>query len=81
MTPITLTQADERADFPVGSIRWAQTQLNALHTTMLPFDVDGRDSAPLRAAIARFQSRHGLFVDGLIGPQTITALKLVGTRP
>lgn len=42
-------------------------------------DVAGSDSAfdaPLREAVVRFQTRHGLDADGIVGPATLSALNV-----
>ena len=70
-----------RHDLAVGSTEWVQAMLNALHVTMLPLVVDGQAGQLTRAAIARFQGQHGLYVDGIAGEQTIAALqKAIGSQ-
>ena len=41
-----------------------------------PVTDDGRYDAALEAAVRRFQSRHGLVVDGVVGPATRRALNI-----
>jgi L,D-transpeptidase YcbB len=46
-----------------------------------PWLPDDRFSAPLEAAVKRFQRRHGLYADGVVGPRTLAALNIpVETR-
>ncbi len=53
--------------------RWIQGTLNALGANPR-LDVDGSYGEHTRKAVRAFQASHGLFVDGLVGPQTIAAL-------
>lgn len=64
-----------RADNPEGTLAWAQAQLNALGMARPALIVDGIDGPATERAAAAFQSTHGLHVDGVIGPQTLAALK------
>jgi hypothetical protein len=54
-------------------VRWAQTCLNSFLGINLP--IDGVMSAPVRSAVRTFQERRGLPINGLIGPETETALR------
>ena len=59
--------------FPAGSAADLQWRLNRAGATPL-LDVDGLAGTLTRSAIAAFQGRHGLYVDGLLGPNTWAAL-------
>jgi hypothetical protein len=66
--------ATQRCDEPVGSIAWAQSRLNQLgygHPTLI---VDGLEGMLTERALARFQAAHGLYQDGILGPDTIRKL-------
>ena len=54
-------------------VRWAQTCLNSFLGMNLP--IDGVMSEPVRSAVRTFQERRGLPINGLIGPETETALR------
>ena len=70
-----------RHDLTVGSVEWTQAMLNALHVPPVPLIVDGQAGPLTRAAIARFQGQHGLFVDGSAGGATVAALqKALGSK-
>ena len=58
--------------FPAHSVAALQSDLNALIGAGLT--VDGWCGAKTRNAVAAFQSKKGLFVDGLIGPNTWAAI-------
>ena len=58
----------------VGGVAWAQTRLNAMKFARPPLVVDGDAGVKTRNAVAHFQSVKGLFVDGILGPNTIKAL-------
>lgn len=59
---------------PVGSIAWIQDTLNA--TGAQPhLDVDGDFGPQTEKAVVDFQTRHGLFIDGVPGPKTVAALQ------
>ena len=66
--------------YPVGttpiapSTLWVQKTLNRLKTVP-PLKEDGDCGPATRAAIARFQSLHHLFQDGIVGSATMTALQ------
>jgi putative chitinase len=53
---------------------WVQQTLNKLGTEP-PLNLDGSYGPVTVAAVKDFQRTHGLDADGLIGPQTITALE------
>ena len=57
--------------YPHGSVADLQWRLNKAGAALR---VDGFAGPATRAAIAAFQSKHGLYVDGLIGPKTWGAL-------
>ena len=59
--------------FPAGSAADLQWRLNRAGATPL-LDVDGLAGTLTRSAIAAFQGRHGLYVDGVLGPNTWAAL-------
>ena len=60
----------------VGSVAWIQAKLNKAGASP-PLGVDG-DWGPLtRAALINFQLKRRLSVDGIAGPQTLTALGAV----
>lgn len=68
-----------RHDLVVGSLEWAQMQLNAFHIQGMPaLTVDGIDGPETRMVMSSFQRTHGLMVDGELGPQTIGAMKKFG---
>lgn len=58
----------------VGSTLWVQRRLVTLGINST-LDCDGLNGPQTGAAVARFQSNRGLFVDGIAGPKTITALE------
>ena len=58
---------------PVEELLGAQARLNNLGFDAGP--VDGVDGSRTRAAVAEFQEKHGLTVDGICGPQTQAKLK------
>jgi hypothetical protein len=60
--------------YPHGSAADLQWLLNKAGATP-PLAVDGHPGALTRAALAAFQGKHGLFIDGLIGPKTWAALE------
>jgi peptidoglycan hydrolase-like protein with peptidoglycan-binding domain/DNA-binding CsgD family transcriptional regulator len=64
-----------------GEVRAIQRRLGALG--FRPGPVDGRFGAQTEEAVLAFQRRHGLSVDGIVGPQTRTHLRYHGdpTRP
>jgi hypothetical protein len=59
--------------FPTGSVKDLQWRLNDAGAQPA-LDVDGEAGKKTRDAIAAFQGKHGLFVDGLIGPATWASL-------
>lgn len=54
-------------------VEWIQQRLNRLHG--LDVDEDGIFGPATRAAVIEFQIRHNLATDGIVGPETMTALK------
>ena len=66
---------DARHDHEVGSLEWAQLELNALGIPTTPLIVDGIEGDATRAAVKAFQRARGIAVDGIVGPETIAALK------
>ncbi len=63
-----------RSDEPVGSISWAQARLNAIGAARPALAVDGLEGERTARAIVAFQAMHGLYQDGILGPQTVKAL-------
>jgi peptidoglycan hydrolase-like protein with peptidoglycan-binding domain len=51
-----------------GDVEKAQRRLNALGCNAGP--VDGKPGSWTKSAVIRFQSRHGLLTDGVLGPVT-----------
>ena len=68
------------AEYPVGSIAWAQQALNTLGARPA-LDIDGVAGPVTRAAVAKFQASARLRQDGLIGPQTTAALQAALAHP
>lgn len=64
---------DGREDEASVSIEWVQKRLRALGYTAAP--VDGVYGSRLKSAVKRFQREVGLKADGIIGDNTIRALK------
>ena len=64
---------ETNSGFPHGSAADLQWRLNKAGATP-PLAVDGWAGAKTRDAIAAFQGKHGLYVDGMIGPKTWAAL-------
>ena len=60
-------------------IRWVQHSLNKLLGPHLK--VDGILGSATRRAIKRFQQRHGLRIDGIVGGKTEAALTAAGAPP
>ena len=52
-----------------------QTVLNNVLNLHPPLEIDGKIGPKTRAAVIEFQKKHGLIVDGIIGPQTSRALQ------
>jgi peptidoglycan hydrolase-like protein with peptidoglycan-binding domain len=57
-------------------IKWVQQSLNQI--LGLKLSVDGIRGAQTRSAIRSFQQKHGLAIDGVVGPQTEQALIATG---
>jgi lysozyme family protein len=57
-----------------GDVRSVQTMINQLGATP-PIFVDGNYGRETKLAVEQFQNSYGLHVDGIAGPQTITALR------
>lgn len=64
----------------IGSTAWAQTMLNVA-LAPLALTVDGDNGPATQAAVAKFQNAHHLWVDGIVGPQTIAALSFYEAKP
>lgn len=64
-----------RHDLAVGSLEWAQAQLNARGMAHPILIVDGIEGPATERAIVMFQRYHGLSADGVLGQKTIDALK------
>ncbi len=62
----------EPAEAPSEFVRWVQSCLNQVMGLRLPSD--GIMDPATRSAIRGFQERHGLRIDGLVGPETERAL-------
>lgn len=56
------------------TIRWAQLQLNQTVGSQIP--ISGLMTHETRAALRRFQSEYGLEVTGILGPDTLAALRM-----
>lgn len=63
-----------RHDYPVGSLEWAQLELNALGFGRPLLSVDGMEGNATEAALRRFQTSASLSNDGILGPLTVAAL-------
>lgn len=63
-----------RHDHDVGTFEWAQLELNALGFARPLLQVDGINGPATARAVAAFQGSHGLYVDGIYGPNTEAAL-------
>lgn len=61
------------------SVRTLQARLNELD--LGPVDVDGVYGPSTEAAVVAFQRQHGVFADGMAGPQTLRLLGLSGPSP
>ena len=59
----------------VRDVEWLQNALNKLGTANPLLTVDGRYGSKTSDAVKVFQKRVGLFVDGVAGPKTKTALE------
>ena len=55
-----------------NSVKWVQWHLNQ---TGEKLSVDGAFGVLTKAAVLRFQKKHGLAVDGIVGPKTRAALR------
>jgi len=71
-----LFEESETPGLPPEKIRWIQTVLNRAEGESL--NVDGIFRARTREAVRRFQTRHGLPADGVVGSRTETALIQAG---
>lgn len=67
--------ATTRHDLDEGSLEWVQMELNALGIPVVPLKVDGMMGLNTEAAIAKFQQKVGIHIDGDPGPDTIAHLK------
>ena len=57
---------------PSDDIKWVQSALNKLGANLA---VDGYDGIHTQALIKQFQADHGLAIDGIVGPNTRSALE------
>jgi peptidoglycan hydrolase-like protein with peptidoglycan-binding domain len=73
--PAANSEPQESAD---RTVSWIQTSLNAVDNADLI--VDGAYGVLTRAAVIRFQQKHNLTVDGIVGPQTVAAIELALAR-
>ena len=64
---------DDREEKDSVSIEWVQKRLRALGYTAAP--VDGVYGSRMKSAVKRFQREAGLRADGIIGDNTVRALK------
>lgn len=61
---------------PAHDLRWVQASLNRLGVQP-PLVVDGSYGDATRSAVAAFQKRAGIAIDGVPGPQTVAAIEQV----
>ena len=59
-----------------SAVTLLQTLLYTAGYDIGPTGVDGKFGANTQAAVQKFQSDHGLTVDGIVGPETAAALGL-----
>ena len=67
-----------RHDHDVGSLEWAQLELNALGYARPALLVDGLQGPNTARAISAFQAANGLYRDGVLGPKTTAGLEAAG---
>jgi hypothetical protein len=72
--------ADVAGARPIGSLTWAQDQLNAIGTSP-QLTIDGVYGPLTASAVAKFQAACGLPVDAILGSHTIAALEAIDTPP
>jgi hypothetical protein len=65
-----------RRELAVGTVGWdvAVLEFRLRRNGLGPGAVDGRFTSATAAALRRYQRRHGLFADGIAGPQTYRVL-------
>lgn len=61
---------------PYTGLGMLQARLLAMGDLQAPYEPSGVFDATLVAALKTFQERHGLTVDGILGPQTLAALNV-----
>jgi lysozyme family protein len=72
----TPTPTPQPAPIGIGAgTAWVQDALNKLKIADPPLVVDGNSDRLTRAAVAAFQQKAGITVDGLVGPETIGAIE------
>lgn len=71
--PYTEPTKDLRRGSKGNSVRWAQWYLNKAISSKLA--VDGDFGVLTKAAVLKFQKKHGLVQDGIVGAKTRTGLK------
>jgi len=65
-------------DVHLHDVEWLQTSLNTLILDQQgdPLKVDGNFGRRTRTAVRAFQQLHGLTVDGIAGPETVSAIEV-----
>jgi hypothetical protein len=59
-----------------NKVRVLQSRLNKEYPLYSDIEVDGQFGAQTKGVVEEFQRRSGLVVDGIVGPATLTLLKL-----
>jgi lysozyme family protein len=72
--PVSVVDSYSSRLSPAYDATWIQTTLNALGAAPR-LDVDGSYGRHTRRAVADFQARHKLVIDGIAGPQTIAEMQ------
>lgn len=79
--PISITSPSCPADIVEGQVSGCVTELqDLLNSHGASLTVDGNFGPAALAAVEAFQSRHGLAVDGIVGPMTKSALTSEGSN-